>query len=590
MRSFKYFLLCVVVLSLACSGKKEQVREESTIPLPEGVKVITEMEVGKPGGRIVCAILSDPKTFNPLLVAETSSEMVISLTFRSLVDYDQYAQTFSPGLAESWETDGLSWTFHLRKGIKWSDGHPITAEDVIFSFEALYDSIIHPPGADLLMIDGEKIEVQALDPLTVKMDLPGPYGPFLSMVGSLRIIPKHKLESVYLAGELESAWGVGEPPSEIVTSGPFIIAQYDPNEKVVLKRNPHYWQSDVNGTRLPYLDEVIYVNVEDENTVLLKFQAGEADMIQDGFSPDSYQMLKEGEEEGNYKVHGLGPRLGSSNLWFNQNTGANPRTGEPYVQPHKLKWFRDPTFRKAIAHAIDRQGIIRTILHGRGVPVWGPVSPNNKAWYNPDLVKYPYDLNEASRLLAGMGKLWDQDGDGILEDSDGNKVEFTLYTNSSNNTRVRVANIIVDDLKKIGVQANFSPIDFNDLITRMTETFDYEAILLALTEGVPPDPVLGMNVFLSFGDTHLWFPNQTAPGYAWEAEIDSLMTYQATITDQEKRREAFNRVQRIMSEQLPFVFIVNRNEYVAVRNSLGNIKPSIMEPFLLHNAEQVYLK
>jgi len=317
MRLAKLVLLCVLILSVSCSSKKKNAGEEVDIPLPEGVKVVTDMEIGKPGGRVVCAILSDPKTFNPMLVAETSSEMIISLVFRGLVDYDQYAQTFSPGLAESWKVDGLTWTFNLRKGIKWSDGHPITADDVLFSFEVLYDSVIHPPGADLLLIDGKKIDVQKVDPLTVQMELAGPYGPFLGMVGSLRILPKHKLESAYRAGEFESTWGVGTPPADIVTSGPFMIGRYDPNEKVILKRNPYFWQSDAEGTRLPYLDELIYVNVEDENTVLLKFQAGETDMIQDGFSPDSHQMLLEGEEQGNYAVHELGPRLGSMNLWFN---------------------------------------------------------------------------------------------------------------------------------------------------------------------------------------------------------------------------------------------------------------------------------
>ena len=368
-----------------------------------------------------------------------------------------------------------------------------------------------------------------------------------------------------------------------------MLRRYVPNEKVVLVKNPHFWQMDKEGNRLPYLDEVIYVSVEDENAVLLKFQAGETDMIQDGFSPDSYQLLRDGEEEGGYTIYEIGPRLGSTHLWFNLNTGSNPETGEPYVEPHKLEWFRDVTFRRAIAYAIDREGIVNTVYRGRGVPVWGPISPSNREWYNPDLVKYPYDPGESSKLLARMG-FWDQDGDGILEDKEGRELEFTLYTNSSNNTRVKIANIVVDDLKKLGVKITFVPIDFNDLITRMRDSYDYEGMLLALTEGVPPDPVMGMNVFLSFGDTHLWFPNQESPGTPWEAEIDSLMILQAQSDDQDLRRELFGKVQRIMSEQQPFIFIANRNEYVAARNALGNIKPSIMEPFLLHNAEQIFLK
>ncbi len=591
MRRMPSLFLSLSIVFGACSSEKSEESAERTYPLPEDVRVVEDIEPGVRGGRVVCAITSDPKTFNPMLVSETSSEMVVALMFHGLVNYDQYDQVFVPGLAESWETDetGLVWTFHLRRGLRWSDGRPLTADDVLFSFEVLYDSVIHPPGADLLMIDGRKIEVEEVDSVTVRMNLPDHYGPFIGMIGSLRILPAHRLEEAYRNGEFEASYGVGADPGDIVVSGPFRLARYVPGEKVVLSRNPWFYQVDRAGTRLPYLDEVIYVNAEDENTVLLKFRAGETDMIQDGFSPENYHLLKDGEVEGDYTVYGIGPRLGSTHIWFNLNTGRNPETGEPYVQPHKLAWFRDVHFRRAVAHAIDRDGIVKTVFHGRGVPVWGPVSPSNKSWYNPDLFTYPYDPNEASRLFAQLG-FWDQDDDGVLEDREGRELEFTLYTNSSNNTRVKIANIVVDDLRKLGVKVTFVPIDFNDLITRMRETFDYEAMLLALTEGVPPDPVMGLNVFLSYGDTHLWFPNQESPGFVWEGEIDSLMMLQAKSDDQALRKQAFDRVQRIMSEQVPFIFIVNRNEYVAVRNTLGHIKPSIMEPFLLHNAEQVYLK
>lgn len=580
---------CTLLLFAACSAGERREGKGAAVPLPEDARVVEGLVPGTPGGRVICAITSDPKTFNPMLVSETSTEIVVSLMFSGLVNYDQYAQVFVPGLAKSWEEDGLTWTFRLRRGVRWSDGHPITADDVLFSFEVLYDSVIHPPGADLLMIEGKKIAVTRIDSLTVRMDLPTSYGPFIGMVGSLRILPKHRLEAAYRRGDFESSWGVNTPSQDIVVSGPFRLGQYVPNEKVVLVKNPHFWHVDEKGTRLPYLDEIIYVNAEDENVVLLKFQAGETDMIQDGFSPDNFQVLKEGETRGGYTVYDIGPRLGSTHIWFNLNPGTNPKTGEPYVRPHKLAWFREPTFRKAIAHAIDRESIVKTALHGRGVPVWGPVSPNNKAWYNPDLVSYPYDPVTASKLLARMG-FWDQDDDGVLEDREGRELEFTLATNASNTTRVRIGNIIVDDLKKLGVKVNFTPIDFNDLITRMRESFDYEAMMLALTEGVPPDPVMGSNVFLSYGDTHVWFPNQVKPATPWEAEIDSLMILQTLTSDQALRKKAFDRVQRIMSEQVPLIFIVNQNEYVSARNALGNVKPSIMEPFLLHNSEQLFLR
>ena len=406
------------------------------------------------GGRFVATVRSDPKTWNSLVSNETTtSDITNGRLFRALVGFNNVTQENEPALAKSWERsdDGLVWTFHLRRGLRWSDGRPLDADDVLFTARVLYDPKIHPSTADLCSVDGEPFRFEKVDETTVRITLPRPYGPFLTVLGSLYIMPRHKLEAAYRAGTFESSYGLDTPVSEIVTSGPWMVAEYQPQQKVVLKPNPYFYEFDASGHRLPYLDELVYLVVPDQNTEVLKFRSGESDRIY--FRAEDYAQMKAGREAGDYTIYDLGMEMGAHFFWFNLNQRVNPRTGKPYVDPVKQSWFQDERFRRAVAHAADRESMARTVFFGLADPLYGPVPPANKLWYNDDIVKLKYDLDEARRILDEAG-YQDRDGDGMREDPSGHPVAFDLNTPADNQERIALGNILADDLKKLCKEKN----------------------------------------------------------------------------------------------------------------------------------------
>jgi len=580
--------LGVSLAVLGCGGGSEQGAEASadTLPIPSDAK-IADCRPGVRGGQMVVATFSDPKTFNLMVANETSSTDVAGLMFAGLTTTSPITQQTEPSLAKSWEhsDDYLTWTFHLREDISWSDGEPITAADVVFSFQVLYDEGIRVPMADLLQVDGEPFAVEEVDEHTVCISLPGPYAPFERFLGGATILPQHKLRAPYEAGDFESTWGVGTAPEDIVCSGAYVLERFLPGEKVVLRRNPHYWVIDADGTRLPYLDRIVFINVPDLNSMLLAFESGQSDVL-DTVRPEDYDSLKQGEAVGGYSIEDLGPALGSNHIWFNQNPGANEE-GVPYVSPVKLRWFTDRDFRRAVAHALDRDSIVKNVLDGRGSPCWGPISPGNAFWYNPDVTQYPYDLKRAARMLDEAGYV-DRDGDGVREDTAGNPIKFTLITNTGNDIRIAVGNIIRRDLEDLGLDVTFAPLEFNALVTKLASTYDYECCLLGLTGGI--DPAGGMNVWLSSGSTHEWYPEQESPATEWEARVDQLMYAQIKEMDQDKRKRMFDEVQAIISEQIPFIYVFTSHAIVAYRSEFANVRPVVTRPRLLWNADEIYLR
>jgi peptide/nickel transport system substrate-binding protein len=587
--------ILVLVLSLALpwlvscgrsGSRSETVSDGKDIPRPEDAEVFAG--TGRRGGRIVYAVISDPKTFNSMIENEQSSREIIDQMGNGLVTTDNQTQQVAPALAKSWETqDGRTWTFHLRKGVRWSDGQPFTADDVIFTFQVLYDEKIHPSMADLLTVGGQKFAVRKVDDWTVEISTPTPFAPFERFIGGVGILPRHKLEAAYKAGTFEEAYGVDTPPEDLVYSGAFRLKKFDSGEKVVLERNPYFWRYDSQGVQLPYLDQIIFLSVPDHNTRYLKFKSGETDLF-DEIPADTYASVARDTAQGNYTVYDLGAGLNLEFIWFNCRTDLGP-DGKPYVAPHKQKWFNNVNFRRALSYAIDNPSIIQTILYGRGVEHWGTTATvANKLWHNPNVTRYPFNIKKAGDLLTAEGFV-DRNGDGVREDSSGNPIEFVVLTNSGNNRRGQIGNLVQEDWSKIGIKATFTAIDFNDLVRRNKESFDYEAQLLGLGGG-GLDPGSGMNVWKSSGTTHYWWPEQKTPATAWEAEVDALMDAQIQEMDPVKRKAIYDQVQAIVAEQCPVLECPLRTISVAARNTIGNLKPSILEMRLLWNQDQLYIK
>ncbi len=544
-------------------------------------------EKNKPkyGGQLVLATVSDPKSFNPIVTKEANVSSLMGLVFEGLTRTNGVTTEVEPNLAESWEVNenGKTWTFHLRKDALWSDGQPFTAEDVVFTFNRLiYNPDIETSSRDIFTIEGKTFKVEKVDDYTVKFILPVKFAPFLRSMGQ-EILPKHLLEEAVKQGKFNYHWGLDAELKTIVGTGPFILSQYLPGERIILVKNPHYWRKDKQGKRLPYIDKIVYVVVQNQDVALLKFEQGEIDYY--GLRGPDYPILKPKEKEGNFKVYNTGPDFGTNFLVFNQNRDKNKKTGKPYVPEYKLSWFTDLNFRKAVAHAIDKNSLINIVLNGLGSPQDAAMSPSSGFFYNPDVEKYEYNIEKAKALLKEAG-IFDRNHDGIAEDIAGNKIEFNLFTNSENTQRIAIANIIKKDLEQLGFRVNFVPLSFNQLASKLDSTFDWDAIILGFTGGI--EPHFGNNVWQSSGHLHVWYPKQRKPATPWEAETNKIFNQAVQELDQAKRKELYDRWQEIVAEELPLIYTVLPQSIFAVRNKFGNLKPTAYGG-AFHNLEEIYI-
>ena len=586
----------LAVLACACGGggRNETPAFKDTNPPPEEPMAVRMASVGAYGGRFVIAQTTGPKTFNALMANETSSTDITNQLFVGFASFDNGTQEMIPWLAKSWELapDNLTWTFHLRKGLKFSDGHPLTAEDVLFSFAVAYDEKVHPSVQDLLIMNGKKWEVSSPDPLTIVIKTPSPNALVVDLASSVPIMPKHILEGPFKAGTFETMYNVSAAPDTVVTSGPFRVTQYAPGEKTVLGRNPHWFGVDAKNQRLPYLDELVYLVVPDQDAADLKFRSGEVDGV-DNVKPENYKWYEDNQQQGQFTVYELGPMLNSNFFWFNLNKVRKPtpgkKLGQTQVDPIKYAWFNNPVFRRAVSMAVDREAMIPSIFFGDAVKNWSTSTPGDKIWHSSDIVKYDYDLEKAKGLIASL-KWADKNGDGFVEDTAGNTVAFTLKTNSDNKLRVAMANFIRDDLAKIGIKVTLAPVDFNTLITNLREDFQYEAILLGLQTGVPPGPGQGQNVWRSSGRTHNWNAEQPKPETPDEARIDALMDVIVGTPDLAKRKEAWKEIQSTVNEQAWLIWLPTLNTKLPIRNRFGNVEPSVIPHRILWNIDRVFVK
>ncbi len=598
LRNAYRFLLAVSLISLAVAGLgcggPEEFASNTTTGNTTGKATITvtstageepPSEPGKYGGTLTSSVISDPKSFNIWISNETSTGSVVGPLYESLITLNPYTLQWEDALAElpQISADGLTWTFQLKPNLKWSDNAPLTADDVIFTYDVLYDPKVETFAREGLLLDVEDPKTQQvkrvplkyrkLDERTVEFKFPIRWAPARYLL-SQNIAPKHKLQAAYQAGKFNSFWGVNTPVSELVSSGPWIITEYRSGERVVYGRNPNYWKKDAQGRPLPYLDKRVLLIVRNITTQTIKFKAGDTDTL--GIQPSDYPVIKKGEATGNYTVRSLGPSWGSEFLVFNMNPKAR-------IDPNKAKLFAQQKFRQACSYAMNRDLMVKNIYRGFGQPQWSPESPANTVFYNPNVPKYPHDPNKAKALLNEIG-LKDSDGDGFLE-WNGKPVKFNILTNGSNDIRKALCVLLTRDFQNVGLKATFTPMDFNALVTRLTASYDWEAVVIGFTGS--EEPHNSINMWRSSGPNHLWWPNQTKPVTPWEAEIDNLFREGAETLDQAKRKQIYDRWQVIVAEQLPLIYTVVSEQLSAVRNRFGNLKPNSLGG-ILWNIEEIY--
>lgn len=537
-------------------------------------------EIGRQGGRLALAMTEEPRTFNPITAIANPSLAVVEMVHGDLMHFDPERFEVAPALAETVQVsdDGRIYRLGLRRDVRFSDGEPFDAEDVLFTFRALLDPETESVQADALSIDGQPVTVRAIDNHTVEVELPTALANGGQLFDTLAILPEHVLGEPYRAGELAAAWGIGTDPEQLVGLGPFRVLRHEPGQRLVLERNPHYWKRDRAGNPLPYLEQVVISYVADEEARMLRFLAGESDLVASP-SPDSFLDLR---QRAGIAARDLGPGLAYEFLFFNLNDlepGQHPEIAG------KQKWFRQRDFRKALSLAIDRQAIARLVHRGLATPVAGPVTAANRRWYEPSLRPDEHDPERALDLLEGLG--FRRGDDGLLRTAEGEAVALTMVTNSSNARRVRTGTVIQEDLRRIGIRLDVVPLDFGALLDRVYESLDFELCLLGLGRG-STDPTSAMNVWHSNGDSHLWQIAQRPPLPAWQIELDSLLDRQRLELDPQARKALYGQVQQRVVEQLPFVFLVAPNVLAAAKPELGNFAPMPVEPVALWNLEHLY--
>jgi peptide/nickel transport system substrate-binding protein len=553
------FRLLTIALALSALAVAGCGRPGSSPDAPRPVRVL------------VSSIRSEPRTFNRYVARDALGDTLAYLLHGTLVRINRVTQELEPWLAESWSTssDGLTYTVKLRQGVAFSDGAPFTSADVLFAFRACYGDKAASTLGDSLLVGGKRLDVSAPDAATVVIRFPEPFGPGISLLDNLPILPQHKLDAALGAGTFAKAWGPATPPTEIVGLGPFVLKEYQAGQRLVFVRNPRYWRSDKDGRHLPLLDRLMLEIVPDQNAELLRLQSGQIDFTQTEVRPEDYATLKAAADQGRLQLTDLGVGLDADSMWFNLKAAAPAA---------RRAWLHRVELRRAISHAVDRKAFANTVFLGAAVPVFGPVTPANTRWATPGLPKYDYDPAEARRLLASLG-LADRNGDGVLDDRSGAPAEITLITQKGNTALERGSAFIRDELAKVGLAVNVVPLDVGAAWDRY-ERGDYEAVYLRVwMTGL--DPALNIEYWLSSGGTHLWNPSQKKPATDWERQIDDLMHRQVASRDQVERKALFGQAQRVFAEQLPVLHFAAPRMIVATSTRVRNAAPSPMRPAAL---------
>ena len=593
--------LLLLALSALAGGCQQQTEPPPATAAPG--ELARERVAGTPGGSLSYRVMQPVKTLNPLMFTDESSFTVaVHLLNSRLIDFDHDAQRYAPALAESWGLgeDGRTLELTLRDGLKFSDGRPLTTEDVAFTLRAMYDERVGSIFRQSMLIGERQIETQISDPRRMRLVFPEVVAAPETYLVNLFVLPRHVLEGELKkaapaddkqaqagggASALSGAYGITGDPQTIVTAGPFVVESAVPGERVTLKRNPHYWKRDAAGSPLPYLEKLVVEVVPDANAAVTRLSEGGLD-IADRIRASDYAALRGGQ--GPVRAYDLGPGLLTDHILFNLNPGG--QNGKPYLNPAKRVWFEDVRFRRAVAHAIDRQTLAASTLQGLATPLYGFVSPGNRAWIAADVPRTEYDLERARALLreAGFETRGTPDAPELF-DRQGNRVEFTLIVSATSEERKATAAVVQEDLARLGIRMQVAPVATSEVVSRTLQSFDYEAALFG-TVLSDPDPSSYSNLLKSSSENHQWYPKQPRPATAWEARMDELVAQLSRETNQERRRAVFREMQMLFAENLPVVPVIARHIASAANTRVGNFRPSPIVPYSMWNAEELFVK
>ena len=553
----------------SCSPEPTSRPNRPALPIPAGAQVL-ETD-GRVGGQLNYSLSGEPSSFNFATSQDIRTRLVTYLITGTLLEFDFEQLTVRPGVPRKWSLSADSRTIRveLREGLRFSDGQPVTAGDVIFSLDRLFqDGSQNARGASL-RIEGQPLGYLRINDSSVEITFPQKFAAAEYALTNIPVFPAHLMSDQDRM--LEDYWTLDVDPSSMAGLGPFMVAEHHPAQKTILSNNPHYWKVDKVDQRLPYLDEIVIHYIPQRDIQILRLEAGELDLLDDKVRPSDWTRL----EGKGFQLLDAGPAMQLKFLWFNQKPEA------PNLSPSKRKWFSNVDFRRAVSQGISRQAIVETVFQGRAEEAWGLVPSSIRTWHAPSVRKYPYDPAQARRLLMEAGFSWIEDGArNRLVDAGGRPVRFEIFFRPDQQWG-RIAAVIQQDLERLGMEIAVRQEEFRALISRVTTSHDYEAAILGIN--FPYDPVEHQNVLLSSAPTHFWNPAQKSPATEWEAEIDRLLLRQITTLELEERQLLFRRIQEILADEVPFVPLVNQNILVVASPAIQGLKPVPLFPHTLWN-------
>lgn len=579
-------MLIILLIGVLFSCVKEPEYAESEIELVKQTmknnflsKTVRKLggepfEIGKSGGTMNVVTSGEPKSFNLIASADSSAKNILEPLHDYLVNYDPYKKEFTPQAAykfevETPESGGMIVRYYLRDNMFWTTSDakvrvPVTADDPVFWYDEIHgDPALRTSGyaSQFVTLDDgteARITIHKIDRLTFEFHLPKIFAnPLLTT--NMNFGPKYIYEEAKRTRGIEGVLNVLSIDTDLKmlpSMGPMHIVEYTPGVRIVMKRNPDYWKKDEAGNALPYCETVVYKVVGDLNAENLLFKSGQID-----YTNVRHENLEEyvNKENRNYTVYDGGTSLGSDYITFNQNPAK--------LDAKKYKWFTSTHFRQAMSCLVNRERIIRQIYRGLGEPAHDFFCKANPM-YNEDIkLEYTYNPAHAVRLLSKAG--FNFGDDKKMCDSDGNLVEFDLCVNGENNMRLDIATIFADEAANLGIKVNIRSMDFQKIIDMLISTFDWECTIMSF--GSNYWPTQGSNVWPSNGRLHLWYPMQTTPATAWEAEIDKLYEEGSCTLEHGKAKSIWDRYQQILLEQCPLIYIAHPYSFLAVDNKWENV-------------------
>jgi peptide/nickel transport system substrate-binding protein len=529
-------------------------------------------EDARSGGVLRQATVGEVRTFNPFVSAESTAVADLVFIGASLVRQGPDSDEFIPYAAESFTVseDGLTIDVVLREGLAWSDGTPITVNDYFFTYQAETDEAVGSNSFDSWFIDGEPITLEITGDNSLRFNFPKPDRTALNVVAFVPW-PDHVLGEVYREGGAEAlrgVWGTDADLSQFVGSGPFIPVSYAANERVILQRNPHYgdWNVDEAGNPLPYLDEINFSVVESADSALNLYLAGQLDV----FAPrnlDDIGVINVAVNNGDIDatvIENISPVASSQFIVWNWNLASNP---------FKQELFRSTDFRRAMSHLTDRETMVELVYGGAATPAFSSVYAVQTFWINDDIPKFEYDPEAALELLAGLG-FTQRNSAGFLVDAEGNELGFTLVTNAGNNQREQLIQIFADSARAVGVNVQTQTLDFNLMVDQLLSTGDdrpFEAILIGLTGGSRLYP-FGSNVVPCAGNLHMF--NTSGECLTPQERLMERLYFEGRQTlDTEAARDIGFELQRVEAELQPIVYTVSPSAHASWLNTVGGEHP-----------------